>query len=473
MSKLNLLSSQARIQVPWVKVTIGSYTFGVFSKSGVGRKDDQGFYQAYDVQYPNLVQSLNIVKINGQVNQYTLTIAYPVAIEDDPNFFEKVLSSVSGTRKIVFSYGDAAMPSYIYKDEEAIITNVVQSFNFGGSGTISSVINYTIYAVSGSALAKSGSYTFSNSPTKKIKPSDEIKRIFRDNEHYGLQDLFYGMPTDNAGLSALIDGGDQGVILETKVGISALDYINYLVGCMIPAASTTSNISSAIWILTLHDDTTYDNSYDSGAKRPIVNGRELVGPYFKVSRTDYLTNKSDAYEIDIGINTSAIVTSFNVKQNENYAILFDYQGELATHPYRQSINNFGEIEQVYAPGISSQNPYRLTTTADIVWWTKVTKYPISATLTVQGLLRPAQLMTYVRLNVIFPGGKKHITSGLYIVTKQTDQIDYNGYRTTLELTKIAGDDGKPITTDKGITNDYKSNNNTLKRKSMYSTSTVI
>lgn len=48
-------------------------------------------------------------------------------------------------------------------------------------------------------------------------------------------------------------------------------------------------------------------------------------------------------------------------------------------------------------------------------------------------------MTYLRLNVILPGGKKHISSGLYIVTKQTDQIDGSGYRTTLELTRIAGD----------------------------------
>ena len=49
------------------------------------------------------------------------------------------------------------------------------------------------------------------------------------------------------------------------------------------------------------------------------------------------------------------------------------------------------------------------------------------------------LMSYVRVNVIFPGGHKHISSGLYIVTKQADQIDGNGYKTTLSLTKINGD----------------------------------
>ena len=48
-------------------------------------------------------------------------------------------------------------------------------------------------------------------------------------------------------------------------------------------------------------------------------------------------------------------------------------------------------------------------------------------------------MSYVRLNVIFPGGHKHVSSGLYLVTQQKDRIDSNGYRTTLSLTKISGD----------------------------------
>jgi hypothetical protein len=48
-------------------------------------------------------------------------------------------------------------------------------------------------------------------------------------------------------------------------------------------------------------------------------------------------------------------------------------------------------------------------------------------------------MSYVRLNVIFVGGRKHISSGLYLVTQQKDRIDESGYRTTLSLTKISGD----------------------------------
>ena len=74
-----LLSSNARIQAPWIKVTIGKYTFGVFNKTQTVDKDDQGnFYISYDVQYPNYVQRLEITKINGQVNQYTLSLVYPI-----------------------------------------------------------------------------------------------------------------------------------------------------------------------------------------------------------------------------------------------------------------------------------------------------------------------------------------------------------------------------------------------------------
>ena len=74
-----------------------------------------------------------------------------------------------------------------------------------------------------------------------------------------------------------------------------------------------------------------------------------------------------------------------------------------------------------------------------VWWTKATQFPINATIQIQGLLRPATLMQYVKLNVIFPGGNKHLSSGLYIVTRQVDNISPAGYATNLGLTRIKGD----------------------------------
>lgn len=423
----NILSSTARIQAPWVKVTIGSFTFGVYQSNSKKEKDKDGFFMANYVQYPNYVQSLSITKINGQVNQYSLSISYPVRPQDDPNFFEKVFSSVSSSRKIVFSYGDASMPSYCYKDEEAIITDIKQSFGFG-SGNVSAVINYTISATSSCALSKSGCYTFTNNSAKKVKPSREIKNLFT-NKSYGLQSLFTGMTVSK--LDKFIAGDDAEVILETKVNVSALDYLNYLVSCMVPSGTATDGITSGIYMLTFHDDTVYDKLYSD---------IDIQGPYFKVEKTSYLMDQPDAYEVDIGVNTSTIVTNFSIDQQENYAMLYDYQNKLAPEQYVRRLNNKGQFEDIFAPTITSNNALFETRANDIAWWTKMTQYPIKASITIQGLLRPATLMQYLRLNVIFPGGHKHVASGLYIVTSQKDDINTSGYRTTLSLTKVSGDD---------------------------------
>ena len=417
----SLLSSMARIQAPWVKVTIGNYTFGIFSKSDARTITENGFYSAYNVQYPNYVQTLQIQKINGQVNTYSLSISYPVRVEDDPNFFEKVFSSVSSSRRIVFSYGDSMMPEYCYKEEEAIITGIQQTFNM--SGTFQSVINYNITAVSSATLSSVGSFTFLTSGA--IKPSDEIKKIFR-NSKYGLKDIFTGMNEGN--IDALIAGDDKEVEIESKTNISPLDYIKYLVENMVPQGSTKNNINKDIYVLTIHDDVIYDKLFAD----TVATG----GPYFKVTRTSYEQDHSEAYEIDVGYNNSTIVSNFTIDKNENYSIYFDYASELYPNEYVRRVNRFGEYEEVYAPTSTSKNEMRKTRAEDSSWFTKLTKYPIGASITIQGLLRPATLMNYVRLNVIFPGGNKHISSGLYIITKQKDDIGPNGYKTTLNMTRI-------------------------------------
>lgn len=425
-NRRSLLTSNARIQAPWIKVTIGSFTFGVFSKSNISKQTKAGFYTAYKVQYPSYVKSLSITKINGQVNQYSLQISYPVKTGEDPNFFEKVFSSVSDSRKIVFSYGDASMPDYVYKDEEAIITDIKESFSFGNNGAMSSAISYTVSAVSCANLGQQGSFTFTHTKGKLEKPSDEIKRVFK-NSRYGLQSLFTGMSSDK--LSTLIAGDDKAVQLDTKTNIAPVDYINYLVNCMVPASSTEGNSYRDIYILTIHDESIYDKLYSDAI--------DLRGPYFKVTRMTSAKKQAEAYEIDIGTMTSTIVTNFSVADHENYSLYYSYQNELTPESYVRRIDNQGLWEDTYAPVISSKNELHATKIQDAVWWSRMTQYPISASVTIQGLLRPATLMTYVRLNVIFPGGQKHITSGLYIITSQKDEINESGYRTTLGLTRIS------------------------------------
>ena len=304
----SLLSSQARIQVPWVKVTIGDYTFGIFDeKTKSWGKDNAGFFQPFNIQFPQYIKSLEVVKINGQVNQYTLSIDYPITQHDDPNFFEKVFSSVSRSRKIIFTYGDAETPAYVYKNEEAIITKIQQRFNLAGS-----TISYTIAATSSAALTTDGSITVP-SPGVPVKPSDEIKKLFRTNK--SLQNTFTGM--DLSKLDSLIAGDDKAVNIDTKQNISAIDYINYLAGCMVPAGSGPG-LSKEIYILTIHDDSITSSDKSLSKK----------GPYFEVKKVSTVMTPGDAYEIDIGINTATIVRSFEIEQNENYSIYYEYQGKV-------------------------------------------------------------------------------------------------------------------------------------------------
>jgi hypothetical protein len=341
-------------------------------------------------------------------------------MNDDPNFFEKVFSSVSNTRKIIFTYGDAETPAYIYKNEEAIITNVRQEFDLGGSA-----ITYVVSAVSSAALSTDGNITvLGTSGGKKVKPSTEIKKLFMTNK--SLQDTFTGMSPAN--LNKLISGDDMAVEIESKRNISAIDYINYLVGCMIPEGSAPG-LSKEIYVMTIYDDSI------TSAERSLSKN----GPYFEVNKVSTIMERGDAYEIDIGINTSTIVRSFTIEKNENYSIYYDYQNLAHPEDYVRRIGADGLWEDKYAPTSMLKSGAFDIKSHERVWWTKATQFPINATIQIQGLLRPATLMQYVRLNVIFPGGNKHLSSGLYIVTRQIDNIEPNGYATNLGLTRIKGD----------------------------------
>ncbi len=74
------------------------------------------------------------------------------------------------------------------------------------------------------------------------------------------------------------------------------------------------------------------------------------------------------------------------------------------------------MTQVYSPTLTKSSSLMLTTEADKSWWSNMTQYPITATITLKGLLRAVMLMTYVRVNVYF-FGRKHTSSGIYAITK--------------------------------------------------------
>lgn len=410
---ISLLGSTSRVEVPFVKVTIGDFTFGIYQRSTKSGTDQFGSYKLNRITYPNYIKSLQVQKINGTVNKYTLAISYPITDKDDPNFFEKIFSSVSDTRKIKFSYGDMAVPSFVYKEEEGIILSVKKRINIA-----SSVINYTVKAVSTGTLSRlSNSSRFASEYTQ---PSRVIKRLLYENPELGLLDIFPGMrDRELVEQEGLIAGDDIAVQIEEKTNISVLDYLLYLVDLMTTNTSKTSLLRGDFYVLTVMDDT--DGKFE--------------GTYFKISKASKDAKLDTAYTIDVGYPTKDVITSIEIEDDETYSIYYNFSQNLTDSQYVQRVNDDGKIEEVYAPVLSSGTAEGVTTEDMKAWWTRVTEFPIKASITFKGLLRPAMLMSHVRLNIIF-WGRKYIDSGLYIVTKQIDNIDESGFKTTLSLLRI-------------------------------------
>lgn len=412
---INILANTTRVEAPFIEVTVGSFVFGRYSKQiqHVYSPVD-GYARQIKEYFPNYVKGIEITKINGSVNTYTINLTYVVQAGDDPNKIDKILSNVSTQRTILISYGDCNSPSSIYREEKAIITGVSQSFNID-----SSTINYTITAVSSATLANGLTI---NRQKMKRKPSDEIKNLLNDPST-GLIDIFYGM-RDSTVQNKLIASNDKEVIIEAKTQISTLDYLNYLVSCMQNSADV-GQIGRHKYTLTCHDDTT----------------GEYGGPYFEVreiANNIQETTSLNVYELNIGYPDATPVVNFTVQTTDAYALLYNYSEKQQNSSYIWTIDDSGNYERVGGPSVLRSKELMVPTEAEKTWWAQMTQYPISAEVTVKGLLRPALLMTYIKLNVVF-FGRKHSSSGTYIVTKQRDSIGIDGYRTVLSLTRIQGE----------------------------------
>lgn len=411
----SLVSYQTKVESPFVKIQIGDYTFGHCQRN----TDRIKLNSLLKVTYPNYVVSLNVKKINGAVNTYSIRMQYAITENDDPNKLERVFSSISNSRMITISYGDWMLPNYIYKNEECILTKITSNVDFNNSR-----IDYTLNAVSNSLNLTSGTHCFSGG---RFKPSDLIKKILKDKT-YGLLDIFYGMQNiSDDKLNQLIVGNDTEVELKAQNNVSILSYINYLVSCMTTQDDAISNdLKTSRYYWATFDD--------------ISN--EYGGPYFKIVNVPANAKYNlsyNCYEVDIGYPTGNFISSFTIDNNESWSILYNHSTQINTSNYIYDIDNEGKIDMKYSPLITTSAKYGETTEASRAWWSNMTQYPISAKITIKGLLRPALLMSYIKVNTYFYG-KKHISSGLYIITKQEDQIDNNGYKTTLSITRISGDE---------------------------------
>ena len=415
MATIKLNSVPTLVESPFIIVTIGKYTLGSYT----GNKTTTSLGMLAQVNFPNFVNSLNITKVNGTVNTYTIGIVYQIAPGDDPNLIDKIFSSVSATRKLSLSYGDWRNPASIYKEETALITNVTSSLDMSASR-----ITYTVQCVSDALSLASAIYDF---PAREAKPSDIIKEMIKDVS-YGLLSVFKGMVDFQRVLtSGLIASNDKKVKIEARQNMNIIEYLNFLVGAMTPVDSKSKDtiIQSGNYFLAIHDDIT----------------NALGGTYFEVKevKADTKVSNYDVYEVDVGYPGDNFVTQFNLSNNQQYTILYDYAGKIEQTKYIYSIDNNGQLSTQYAPSIARSKSLYKMTEQNKNWWSKVTQFPIEAMLTIKGLTRPSILMSQVRINTVMYG-QKHISSGLYIITKHQDKLDSNGYTTTLTLLRIGGDE---------------------------------
>lgn len=405
----SLVSVPTLVQSPFIIVTIGGVTFGSYSGNHTygGR-----------VQYPNYMKSINISKVNGIVNTYTLQFQYKVRTGDDPNLLDKIFSRAAKDREITFEYGDWNAPSYIYKNESAIMTNVTSSLDMS-----TAMISYTVQATSNAISLTSVSYDFSQ---RTAKPSDVLKELL-SNSKYGLKSVFSGMRNLNAVLNNnLIASNDKKVTLLGQKSCNVLDYMNYLTSSMISTSTPQNSLSNSKYYLTIHDD--FNN--------------KIGGTYFKVSevgRDTKTTKSTDTYEIDVNFPTDNFVTNFTLTNDQQWTILYQFSDKINQEQYSYTVQDNGTVATNRVSSLIKSDYSNLPSPSKSSWWSQVTQFPIEATLTIKGLTRPSILMSYVKLNVLFSGGIKHISSGVYNITKQMDDIDSSGYRTTLTLLRVGAD----------------------------------
>lgn len=413
MKKANLVTIPTLVESPFIIAKIGGHTFGSFSK---GSYKSSGAH--LNVEFPNYMKSLNITKVNGTVNTYNLVFSYQVAYGEDPNKLDKIFSKAATDRKIVLSYGDWNYPSYIYKEETGIITNVTSNLNMSNSS-----IDYTLSCTSDAIGLTSSKFTF---PAIEAKPSEVLLNML-GNVRYGMTQVFTGMKDISKVLSnGLIASNDRKIKLKAQRGVSPLEYMNYLVSSMVDVNdSIDAELNKSKYFLSIHDDIT----------------NNLGGTYFKVNevgRTSQNSPSADTYVLDVNFPSDNFITQFQVNNDQSWAILYEYSKNIAKENYSYKINNDGKLVTTFAPTLIRGSDGDISN-SEKNWWSLMTEFPITATITMKGLTRPSLLMSYVRLNVWFHGGLKHISSGLYIITKQQDSIDSNGYKTTLTLLRVGED----------------------------------
>lgn len=382
------------IETPYVSVDFGGKTFGM-------TKTVNPVTKTRDIDF---ITNLTAKKLaSGTVNTYTLEMSYVVKPGEDPNYVDKIIST-DPERKIWFSYGDLSQPAFSYKKEQGIITNIKPTLDIANHK-----LQYTISATSSVAL----NYSIKRSyPATFGKPSDEIFKLLYLDTSNGLLQLFPGM-ADRKEVEAKnwIARNDKEVQIENVTNASPLEYLRFLVSHM--QASTSS-----FYGLVIHDIDDIDN-----------------GQWFEVVNSALRPPKY-LLEVDVGYPGNTRVFDFQVNNDTSFALITKYSGDVDKNRI-VDVNKYGQLETSNDPSFVIRNGHINEVLKS--WWKSMTSFPINATLKTRGLIVPSVLAETIKINVLF-FGRKYNYSGTYMVTGQTDTIGMSGYRTQLDLVRVAGDE---------------------------------
>jgi len=399
----HLPSTISYVEAPYIKLTIGGVQIGTYRNGN----------------YPNYVNNLSVRKTNGSMNEYTIGLTHQISPGDNPNYIDNLISANS-YNKIKIEYGDS-QSGVTFRDDNALLIDVKSNFDFFNNN-----INYTLTATSSSIASV---IVTRNYPEVTDKPSTIINNML-----YGTGELlsyFPGMQNKTfTSSNNLIPTTDKPVTIGAVDSITSFDYLKLLVSSMKPLDSKNNS-------------TYFLDIKDSGSN----------GTYFQVKEVNPSTaNSSSAFMYEVDINypdENSLVYNFSVDEDFAWPLAYKYSGSFGTYNYHidsngrtsayNSSSNLKNISSVTGVSVADQN-----------WWRNVTEFPVRASLEIKGLSTYVLLLNYIKVNVYY-FGKKRSSSGVYIVTGQEDSLSGNGFRTKLDLLRVAGDnqyinvDGRVIT----------------------------
>lgn len=385
------------VEAPMFEVNIANATFGGY----------------HNKQIPNYVKSITITKTNGSINQYNIQLIHQISPGDNPNYIDNLLSKEK-YNTIGIKYGDAASGKY-FSDSKALITDVTQVFDFTNCNII-----YNVSAVSITASFQANKYNF-DAFTGKI--SDRIEDLLY-NETNDLLDRFPGMKNQlQMEKEGLIPHDDAVVTVGAVNNVTTLEYIYTMVPMMIKDTEVKNKFAN-------------DGSFEVGKTAYTISiSDDTLGAKFQIK--EVIANLSEIpfmYEVNIGYPDDNFALDFSV--NDNFAWPLMYEGAKQIVRYDYELDSIGNLTVQRVPAFYKETENELGYRN---LWTSLTRFPVSATLTVRGLLQDSLLLQYIKINSVMYGSKR-ITSGVYIVTEQVDSIGNGVYNTQLSLTRVAGDD---------------------------------